>query len=603
MKPIRLQVPEPTPQEGRFGGYSLKRFNGWLEELPRGQAEPLARELCAALREVNCCRLRKAARFDVVELLRPAVYDAAAMLTREYKSHSQPLPAAERERAALVLALLEELAAGFKLVVNEQLDAALQGQQQGLAQTLQLATQRAILALGRGLMESYRIYSPEPGHLWRDLHALYWNAELYGLQSLPVEGTRDTDETALSVKQAYLRVAVLALANPYHLMLGEAEELYRRIGRWVHFVQVRKPAGGEALPGQFIIDLTSDFPARYIPRTAPSPRPAEPRVLLLDRLVAAIDQQIERSQEVLARSKSSSTLSERMQRDMYIRFREALGGRQERASERTPTVARISLVEGLSGCHFFLNGRRPFRPEEDERRWRERLGHVEEPQAKPDPLAGLRLVGDEGTDDDLPRVGRDRASQFKTYDAEADDVWRKAAMIQQRSEEPLRRTTRHKAAVWNRKNESRGGMALFCSQDCPMQIRVGELLAYNDRDSAKPEDWAVGTVRWLRTRDNGGIELGVKHLADSGYAVGTQAVLGAGKGAEYLRALLLPRVNPLSRPGTLVTPAAVYDVGSVLKLNMRQLVLYVQLTELIETTRMFSHFRYKVVEPPKSEQR
>lgn len=591
----RLAVPKVSGERAVFEHDSEGKLRGWMDELPIGNAVQTAKELVSQLRIMNRAATKRAARFSLLEVLRPLVNDLAVTLTGHYKAASMPLNAEQQTQAELVLRLHNELATGYKLVVNEQLDAAERGVTENISLLLQLGTQRAILSLGRELMESYRIYAAEPAHLWRDVHTLYRNAERFSLQAQPIEGTRDADETALSIKQAYLRVAVLALANPYHLMSGEAEDLYRRIGRWVHFVQIRKPDSNEAVQGKFLIDLGADFPARYVPHGLKVPPSKEPRMLELGRLVDTIAEQITRFNDTLARSRAATVLSERMQRDMYIRFKEALGGRQERTDERKPTVAKLSLVEGLSASHYFLNGRRAFTPEEDEASWNARLGGMGESHA-------LRLQHEERLDGKAVEKRysqRGRFSRFDSFDADLDDVWRKANMVSpDRPQEFRQRRVNYRAVPWHRKNESAGGMALYCAEQAPMQVRVGELLAYTDRDGAKPQDWKIGVLRWLRTRPNGGLEMGVKHLADSGWAVGVKAVQGPGSGAEYLRAIMIPRVNPLTQTATLVVPAAVFDVGSVIRLNLRELVIYAKLSELVETTRLFSHFRFRVVEQP-----
>lgn len=585
---VRLKVPAQNRESGRFVYSSLPELRRWLEGLPRGDAEPLAAAIRDALLEINRGPLRRADRFQVMETLRPAVNDAAAMLVGCYRQSSFPLTEAERTQAELVCQLFAELAVGFKICANEGLEAR-QRQPAAAAQGLLLPIQRGLLALGRTLVESYRVYAPEPPLLWRDLYALYLNAERLRLTGLPIEASRDSDETALSIKQAFLRVAVLAMANPYHLMQGEAEELYRRVGRWVTFANLRAPAADEELGGKFTLDLGSDLPARYRPRDLKLPPPAEPRLLELSGLVETVDTQIAHANELLR--SGPSTLSERMQRDMYLRFRDALGGRSERGAERRPTVARLTLVEGLSACHFFLNGRRPFTPEQDEAQWQRRVSLVaKEPE--------LSLLGDEAPkrarDEKLP--GLDRSSRFEGYDVEADDIWGQANRVNLGQGTRRLRRTRYQSSTWNRKNESAGGMALFCAQDCPVQARMGELVAYATDERADSQAWRIGTVRWLRTRPNGGLELGIKNLAESGHAVGTQAIRGTGTGSEYLRGLILPRVNPLVESVTLVTPAAVYDVGTVLRLNLKEVLLHAQLTELIETTQLFSHFRFKIVE-------
>ena len=591
MPAARLKTPAQDDARGEFATSTTRQLAGWLESLPKTNADALGPRLHRTLTDLNRSPLRKAARFELLELLRPDINDTCTMLLRPYRGSSLPLEPDDQSTADLVLRLYCELATGYKIVVNEQLDAWERAPNPSNTLALQLGIQRALLCLGRALVESYRIYAPEPPLLWRDVHTLYRISEQARLQGLPIEGTRDSDETALSIKQAYLRIAVLAMANPYHLMQGEAEDLYKRLGRWVHFIQVHPAEPGAELGGRFVLDLDSDFPARYLPRSSkPGPAPRMPRVLGFERLLAALDEQIDQSNERIARTRQS-TLSERLQRDMYIRFRDALAGRGERGSERRPTVARLTLVDGLSACHFFANGRRPFTPELDEAEWDARVNGTDGP-------AGLALIDDSNASSGV-QAGIDRNSRFRAFDADQDDIWRKANLVNAGEQADKRqRRTRFRSVPWHRKNESDGGMALFCVQDCPMQVRVGELVCYADDERAKAAEWRIGAVRWLRTRPNGGLELGIKHLVPNAYAVGTKAFMGPGAGAEYLRGLLVPRVNPLTQGASLITPAAVYDVGSVLRLNLQQMVIYVRLTELIETTRLFAHFRFRVVEAP-----
>ncbi|MCH8506649.1 MAG: hypothetical protein LAT50_20375, partial [Ectothiorhodospiraceae bacterium] len=429
-----------------------------------------------------------------------------------------------------------------------------------------------------------------------EMHTLYSNAELLRLQALPIEASRDAEETALSIKQAYLRSLVLALSNPYHLMQGEAEELYKRIGRWVHFAQLQLPRAGEPLQGRFIVDLSSDLPPRFLTRQQPGPAPKTPRLLELDALVRTLGEQVDNLNSTLQTRRSGTMLSERMQRDMYSRFRNALGGRQERSAQRRPTVAKLRMADGLSASHHFLADGAPFNPEEAERKWREKLSGNEQ-QHKPR-TPGLALA-DEGSYLNTPLAGESRTSRFRAFDSEVDDVWKKAHTVELKDQKNETRGL-FRAEVWSRKNVSQGGMALFCPEKSRMQTRVGELVCWTDSPLPRPpgELWQVGVIRWLRTRTGGGIELGVQQLAQTALAVGCYAVRGPGSGAEYLRGMILPRVNPMKEEATLITPAAVFDVGTVMAVNMQQLVIYVELTEIIETTRLFAHFRFKPTQPP-----
>ncbi|HEX5515732.1 MAG TPA: hypothetical protein VFY81_15135 [Gammaproteobacteria bacterium] len=518
-----LKTPLQTHVDTAFSAWGVEQLDAWIASLRYNDPVVYGGTVYSALLNLNRTRLQQLSRYTVMERLRPVINDICAMLIGRYRRSPLPLAAREQAEADLVLRLYGELATGFKIAVNDEITRYLQ---QGDAPTaLQLAIQRALLSLGRVLLECYRVYAPEPPLLWRDIHALYRNSEQARLQALPLYAALDSDETALAIKQAYLRIAVLALSNPYHLLQGEADELYRRIGRWVHFVQMRPaPTGGVA--GTFAVDLDADLPARYFPSDLPLPTGGDLRILDLQQLADALNEQIGTTSALLAAWRSGETLSMRMQRDMYIRFRSALTNRRERGSKRQPTLARLTVALGLDASHALLSGR----------------------QAT-------------------------ATADNKTVTLPA-------------------QTT----AQWNRKNESDSGMALFCAKDSPLQAQVGELVVYTAAEAATAEAWQIGVIRWLRTRPNSGLELGIEQLADSGHAVAIQTIADADRGRNRsLRGILTPRSGPSADTATLLAPASAYTVDATLRLQLRDRSTDIRLTELLETTSLFAHFRFKLL--------
>lgn len=591
MNPAMIPVTTAEAVTSEYTGFTLRQLDERLAGFSRGNAALFATELCRLLGAVNGSILKRMDRLDAVEHMRPLVLDTCDTLVQGYRGLPLPFPEEVRETADSTLTLLSLLGEGYKLAVNERLDTGRHGEVRH-GPSLKLALQRGLLTCGRSLMEHYRVYAPEPTELWRDVHCLYANAETLNLQTQPIEAEGDREETALSIKQAYLRVVVLSLANPYHLLQGEAEEIYRRTGRWVHLVRLVEPGSWKDLPGQFVLDLESSLPPHYRSSERRLPTPGWPRILILDKLIEAVDERLSGLTRELAERSSKAALALRMQRDMYLRFREALGGRQERVDTRRSTMARVSVVGGLSGCHFFLNGRRSFNPDADEARWNERLSGA---TGKGSELT----LSDSEYLSDRPEVREDRRSAFHAHDAEADDVWRRANVVQAgREPEARQRRVQHRPVTWNRKNVSAGGMALFCTHPADMRIRVGELMAFSDDANAAAGDWRLAQVRWLRARPDGGLEMGVRHIADSGHAVGVKGVQGAGRDAEHLRGILVPRVNPLNQEATLLVPAGVFEPGSVLKLVVSELAVYAKLTERVMTSQLFAHFRFTLIQPP-----
>lgn len=588
-----LNVPTLDSDRSVFSDLSPGRIGEWLEQLPLANPRVSAHTLVNALHGTNRCSVRRASRLEVAERARPVVEAVADGLIHQYRRSGLPLAPEQDNDARMVQHLFRELTIAFHHAVNAALPES--GTRPRNRQDLLLALQRTLLAQGRGLLEAYRLHAPEPQGFWHTLHSLYRNAEAFRLQGEPIKGKADNDETALSVKQAYLRVIILALANPYHLIEGETEELYRRLGRWIHGARLTRPDDNTSLAGRFLVDLGSDFPPRYLARQQPRRVPsAEPRLLELDQLLTTVDQQIQAVDHRITHTRHGSTLSLRHQRGMYTRFRDALGGRQERTTPRRSTLAPVSLVDGLSHVHYVLSGFQAFHPEADELRWRRKIADTSRG------AHGLELAADDWIQ--TPQGPTRHNAYFRGYDREADDVWQRANRLDMAAAEPSDAAAETVEPVtMSRKNVSEGGMALFLARDCPLQTRVGELVAYAEPEHAdNPENWGLATIQWLRTRPERGLEMGIAHLAESAFAAASKAVSGPGKGSAYMRTLIAPRVNPLSGRATLVTPASVYDRGSRLALNLGELVLHVELVRVLEQGRRYDRFAYRVLTDPQA---
>ena len=92
--------------------------------------------------------------------------------------------------------------------------------------------------------------------------------------------------------------------------------------------------------------------------------------------------------------------------------------------------------------------------------------------------------------------------------------------------------------------------------------------------------------------------MGIGLLADDTLAVATRGMKGVGKDSEYFRSLLIPKLDPTQYPTTLITPAAVFDVDSVIFVNTGTDFFYAQLTRLMEATNSFSLFQFNIVDAP-----
>lgn len=599
-KLTKFNVPNQDLNNGQFAKMGMSDFLQWIDTLPRANPHIVGVQLSDSLLELNRSQLAKLNRFEAMEHLLLIVLDTVDSLVTQYSNSSLPLNPKAQSVSELARGLLRQTVAAFKIIVNELLDASEKGSR--MSKMLQFSLQRAMLVSGRLLLESYRVYAPEPKGIWRDLHALYLCSEQHRISTQPFEPLKDRSDSALSIKQAYLRNILLSLSNPYHLMHGEAQGLYERAGRWLSFVRLQPVEEAGGLEGRFVVNLQSDEPPRYVPTGTDIAAPESGLVLNLDELVGVLQGQMDQASAHQQSRGTPITLSERMQRDMYHRIIAALGMRAERRETRLPTSENVSLVEGLTACHYYLNQCKPFTPEAAEDQWLEKIGVKVAKKPTQDVTQSWSLTDmDESVASFDTPSSASRTSTFKAFDKELDDIWVKANKVAVKEKETTSsamNSSKYDPVTIRKNDHSAGGMAVHCPDNARMKSRVGELVGFAEKRMPSADDWGVGAIRWLRVNEEGGTDIGIMKLAESSLAMATKALQGVGRGSEYVRALLTPRANPMIEPCTLVVPASIYDIGTLLVLNMDELVLYCELTEVLETTSTFTQYQFKLVQPP-----
>ncbi|RMD79883.1 MAG: hypothetical protein D6809_02545 [Gammaproteobacteria bacterium] len=586
----------PHPQV--VAAISPERVQAWKAALPLGDPARTARELLALLQPANRTRMGPARRLALLAALHPVLADVLQPLASRYARAPLPLSARAEEAAQLVACLLEETACGYKRAL---LDLAEEPpQEEGHLDRLVQALYHATDTLGLRLLQAYTLYREPPAGVWGELHRLYRYAEAQGLQGRAVP--RLEGGGARSVDHAYRRALLLALSRPYHLMQGEPQQLYGELDRWAAACRLY-PATGAGVPkGAFYVDLEGEEPPAY----ALQGGPAGPGVRLLEvgAAVALVEERLEEVQQAYRNESGQLSLAGRRLRDMLQRVAKAWALRPERLAVRCVHPGEVELVTGLRACHHFASGQAPFFPEESEIQLQHRNREEQ---------GGLSLVPEDATpwlaEQEQQRIRsgvvRPRTSQFATGDLQDDkDIWIK--VYSSGYEEARKRREgedlRFAAVACRREDQGSGGLGLRCPAAPGLQLRVGELVAYRERGGA---EWHIGCVRWLQAspgQGEEGLRLGIQTLAEDALAVATRGLKGVGQGGEYLRALVVPRLDPAQYPTTLITPTAVYDIDSVVLLNTGEQLLYARLTKLLDATDAFCRYQYQLVEAPRREE-
>ena len=541
-----------------------KQVRSWIEKLPMANSLAASNQLLLQLRAMNGAVYNAKDRFKLSHELQPLCKQLFSELRYSLQNVAIPLSQNQLQTSQTLQQLLEEQAASYKIIVNEI--ALLDAGKKIPAWMLQESIYLAIKYLSRQLVMTYALYQPEAENIWHELHQLYRFAEARNLHAETID---DTDpDTPLPVQHtieyAYKRIVLLRLTEPYHLLESEAENTYQLVALWANGCEFHR-LGSAPPQGEYIIDQTSDLPPRYIPEDMDyKPQQA----LLVDIHEAKI--QLEKHLQHVLRlnmnelSLDGASLIERRERDMLLRLGDALNARLVRRSKRFPLTGKVQVTLGLNACHYHLTNRSDFTPQMDELKLRNYTKEKLHPEHAVTPFATAYREA----------LEKDREHSQQDFFVNA----------------------------WLQQNISPAGIALACSNNCaPRHAKVGQIAAYQIGQKHKGR-WQLGVLRWLHTHPSiegdGSLELGIMNIANGAVAVGVKAISGAGAGTDYYRSLMIPRQVSVEQARSLLVPALLFDINTVVAVNIKQRMFYVRLTNMLLATRDFAQFEFEIMERP-----
>ena len=532
----------------------VKTLKQWLIELPTASNHKATQLFIDQVRSINQCRYPVYERIQLLDTLRPTARQLLLTLKLQTKNAIIPLSRRARDAYRLSQELLEVMADGYKIVLHDLIGQNSHKEHDELQ--LREAIYLVIQYLSRRLVEAYLVYAPPPAGIWHDLHQLYAFSEEREVNALPLDDPYPDFSLPMhyTIDLAYKRILLLTLAEPYHMMQAEADDIYYLVSAWTGACHLL-PLKNTAANGEYAVDMASDKPPRFIAQDMDW-EAQDARIIDLSEVKQRLEVQLQR---ILRTSLSTidhnekQSLVERRQRDMLLRLTEAWHGALARGTVRHIIQTEVQLATGLSASHYYLSSGEIFTPELDE----------------------LKLK----TEEIEPTVF---ATAYET--------------AMQKDSFHLNKT--YNIRPWWQHNTSESGVALACSTNCEnTHIKVGEAVAYRDEDQPTSH-WKLGVVRWLRAEPDNGIDLGIMNLANSAIPIAVKGLKGPGYGTDYFRGLLIPKQVSLHQIRSVLVPAAVYDVHSELAVNMKQRLFYIRLKSLLRSTNEFSQFTFDVLDAP-----
>lgn len=509
--------------EQRLAFQDAEGCRAWLAGAPLTNPVQALAQLLRQLNLLNRANIDPGERLAILELLRKPLLQVQEEGARRFIG--KPLPLVPPEQAAFdaAQAVWHALLGGYVRCI----ESALAGSEP-LRDRLALLVQRGLATLAAAQIDIYRAcFQPTPDH-WRTLHQLFATAERAGLATAEIPDQARQGKTPSSPRAVYAEILLLHAASPHELPARHLAWAARWARRWSAKVDIvtTPPAPGKTTP--LCVDLASKEPAGYAPAAGEGVRwldTASVRQSLKKRLTQ-LDKGAKPAELQLGDDCTQPACG-LLLAQIYQRW---CKGGTPRRHERLAADGRCDLIGGTDAIHYYLSGRKPFR----------QPGHA---------------------DDEALRREREELATF----GRLADARQEAGFSQQRG---------YQIEEWRILDESPAGLQAS-REPGPSGGRIGQGQLVASRPHTG-QYFLLGSVRWAMMTGDGRLLAGIRMMPGRPDPVAARDIDATTIREPYRPAFLLPAVEALNSPATLVMPPGHFRAGRTLELfggPHRQVVL------------------------------
>lgn len=543
-----------------------RNLNRWLDKLTSQKLDDVIVKLTEQVLTLNKSHYAPKDRLKLMLLIQPRAHEIMSGLEQTLSTAKLPYTNQNAITQSNIIKLINEIASAYKLIVSEL--AILDDSRTNYDSMLSEAVYFSMHYLSLLLLQVYRCYQPEPEDAWSELHQLYRYAQTLGLQDFPVDDqlARVHFSPPHTIDKMYLRIVLLAIAEPYNLMQNESDVVYRLTTKWIDHCNII-PLGDFSPTNEYIIDLTDDLGPHYISNDNKW-IPSDGRIVDISLVKRKLENDIQKLlRNSLADSIEPETLVNRNLRNMLMRISDNWRQRLSREKNRDKSSIEMTLINSMNACHYFLSEQVQFTPAMDE----------------------FKMMT-EGSTQSYSK------SNSKQTDNEKSQAHIDAYEISLDSDKRHNRSI-YLTSTWYEINNSEFGLALSGDLEKYTRkiVKVGDLIAYKPKRHEKSK-WQIGIVRWQKSRDRSSIEIGVMSIASDAKPIAVKGISGVGAGTDYYRSLIIEGTNTRVQGDNIIVPAFLYDINSVIAVNTGDSLYYLKLTKLLLATGTVAQYQFESVD-------
>lgn len=550
----KLSLPE-SGAASRIAPQDPEKLGTWLESNVTGDLLERLEVLTDALISLRQASLDPDRYLACLKMFREYARDIKIEVDKQNDGLSLPLPAAAIALSEALGDLYVQLCNGYKFIVLESADNPLP-----ILKTSKLATAcySALHYVSKVLEIAYRGYHPYPPGVWYEIHQLYSFAVSEGIADRPVRCLERLNESSDNTQNAYVRVLLLHLCDPYQLPNNAIAQVQSILTEWGEMATINTHPTRTERTCMFLIDFEFDKPGLPFLSHSKFDDSGQHAILNTAPLVSALNSHIDQrlmsanGKWVDAGDSQNDLATIELLRSLIVKW----GVQPVRSQGRIETNKPCDVISGINNVSLMINDLVPYIGDSETEEVHNVLAdqmsadHKSGNQTSADP-AKKEVTGDNSLPDNHPL-------------AEPKNV--------------VTSMPRPKAEVWTVIDESVPGMQLELTRSERVQVSVGDLVGIRVRGESDT-GWILGVIRWAKNNSSHNARIGILKL-------GWPALPArmAAPSEELVPVILLPGNAELGRRQTVVAPKGLYAPNSAMRLKMNDRMVDAIATNLIIST-------------------
>lgn len=535
----RLSLPE-SGAASRLAPVDPEELGTWLKSNVTGDLVERLDVLTDALISLRQASLDPDRYLACLKVFREYARDIKIEVDNQNDGLSLPLPTSAITLSESLGDLYVQLSNGYKSIVLDSADNPLP-----VLKTTKLAATcySALHYVSKVLEIAYRGYRPYPPGVWYEIHQLYSFAVSEGIERQAVRCLEKLDDSSDNTHNAYVRVLLLHLCDPYQLPNNAIVQVQSILSKWGEMAVINPAPTRSERTCMFLIDFEFDKPGLPFLSHSKFDANGQHAILNTASLVSALNSHID--QRLLstdgkwadAEDSRSDLATIELLRSLIVKW----GVQPVRSKGRIETNKPCDVISGINNISLMINDLVPY------------IGESEEKE--------VRTVIDENISDDHPLAAPKNV---------------------------VTSMPRPKTEVWTVVDESVPGMQLELTRSERVQVAVGDLVGIRVRGDSDT-GWILGVIRWAKNNSAHNARIGILKLGWPALPARMSA-----PSEELVPVILLPGNAELGRRQTVVAPKGLYSPNSPVRLKMNDRMVDATATNLIISTPVGDCFEFEL---------